>query len=73
MYGRADCCLCDDMWVVVQEVGRELGATVSKLDVDADSETAVAYGDRIPVLCIDGKPAFQYRVSARALRARLGG
>jgi len=73
MYGRAECCLCDEMWAVVQTVGREVGASLRKLDVDEEPALAEAYGDRVPVLCIDGEPAFVHRVSARALRTRLGG
>lgn len=71
MYGRMDCCLCDEMWSVVEAVGRERGLAVRKVDVDADPVTAAAYGDRIPVLCIDDEPAFEHRVSAAALCARL--
>lgn len=71
MYGRSECCLCDEMWSVVEVVGRERGLPVAKLDVDDDPGTAAEYGDRIPVLVIDGEPAFVYRVSAAALRARL--
>lgn len=73
MYGRAECCLCDDMWSVVEAVGRERGIPAVKVDVDGDPAAAAAYGDRIPVLCIDDEPAFVYRVSAAALRARLPG
>lgn len=73
MYGRTDCCLCDDMWSVVETVGRERGVPVAKVDVDADPTTAAAWGDRVPVLCIDDEPAFVYRVSAATLRARLAG
>jgi hypothetical protein len=71
MYGRAECCLCDEMWSVVEMVGREQGVPAVKVDVDADPATAAAYGDRVPVLCIDGEPAFVHRVSAALLRTRL--
>jgi hypothetical protein len=71
MYGRSECCLCDEMWSVVEIVGRERGLAVEKVDVDGDPTLMAAYGDRVPVLCVDGEPAFVYRVSAPALRARL--
>jgi len=71
MYGRAECCLCDEMWSVVEVVGREQGVSAVKVDVDGDPVAEAAYGDRVPVLCIDGEPAFVHRVSAAALRARL--
>jgi hypothetical protein len=71
MYGRTECCLCDEMWSVVEAVGRERGVPAVKVDVDGDPDLADAYGDRVPVLCIDGVPAFVYRVTASKLRDRL--
>jgi hypothetical protein len=71
MYGRAECCLCDEMWVVVDAVAREHGVAARKVDVDTDPALATAYGERVPVLCIDGRMAFKHRVTPEALRARL--
>jgi len=44
---------------------------VEEVDVDTDPALVRAYGDEVPVLCVNGRKAFKYRVDASALRARL--
>lgn len=71
LYGRADCHLCHEMLAVVEVVGREMGVAVEEIDVDTDPSLVAAYGHEVPVLCVDGRKAFKYRLTAEALRARL--
>jgi glutaredoxin len=73
LYGRADCHLCNDMRAVVEAVraAGPLEVEVEEVDVDGDPGLAAAYGDQVPVLCVNGRKAFKYRVDARSLRARL--
>ncbi len=42
-----------------------------KLDVDSDPELVARYGDQVPVLLINGRKAFKYRVGDGELRARI--
>jgi hypothetical protein len=44
---------------------------VVEVDVDDDPALVRAYGDDVPVLCVNGVRAFAHRVDAAALRARL--
>lgn len=69
LYGRKDCCLCDEMAEVVAVVAAERGFGVAKVDVDDDPGLADAYGHEIPVLCLAERRLVSGRVSARALRA----
>jgi glutaredoxin len=71
LYSRADCHLCHDMRAVVDAVGRDVPLALEEVDVDADPALAAAYGAEVPVLCVNGRKAFKYRVDAAALRARL--
>ena len=75
LYGRADCHLCHEMRGVVDEVLRDTGSAheveVVEVDVDGDPALVRAYGDDVPVLCVNGVRAFAHRVDAAALRARL--
>lgn len=71
LYGRKDCCLCDEMAEVVEVVAGERGLGVVKVDVDTDPALAVAYGHEVPVLCLGTRRIVSGRVSARALRALL--
>ena len=71
LYGRADCHLCDEMKAVVDEVRRDVALELTVVDVDTDAALVAAYGLEVPVLLIDGRKAFKYRVDAGALRRRL--
>ena len=71
LYGRDGCHLCDEMRAVVERVARDLSFAVEEVDVDSDPSLVQAYGHDVPVLCINGRKAFKYRVDDRALRARL--
>jgi Glutaredoxin-like domain (DUF836) len=59
------------MRTVVDAVARDIPMMVEEVDVDTDPALVRAYGDEVPVLCVNGRKAFKYRVDASALRARL--
>jgi hypothetical protein len=71
LYGRKDCCLCDEMAEAVAVVAAERGLGVVKVDVDGDPALADAYGHEIPVLCLGAERIVAGRVSVRALRGLL--
>jgi len=71
LYGRRDCDLCHEMRAVVEAVIHDLPAVLEEVDVDTDPRLAARYGDEVPVLLVNGTPAFTVRVDAAALRARL--
>jgi len=71
LYGRKDCCLCDEMAEVAAVVAAERGLAVVKVDIDDDPALAAAYGHEIPVLCLDAERLVSGRVSVRALRAMI--
>jgi glutaredoxin len=71
LYRRADCHLCEEMRAVVEEVARSAPVELEEVDVDGDPALAATYGSEVPVLCVNGRKAFKYRVDAAALRARL--
>jgi len=49
----------------------EVGFELSVRDVDADAELLARYSDQVPVLLVNGRKAFKYRVSAAVLVRRL--
>lgn len=71
LYGKADCHLCDEMKAVVEEVRREIPFALEIIDITSDPALTATYGLEIPVLVIDGRKAFKYRVEAGTLRRRL--
>jgi len=72
LYGKPGCCLCDEAKTAIEEVRSELGFEVEHVDVSLDARLHRDYGERIPVVDIDGEEAFELGVDAAALRERLG-
>ena len=72
LYTRRHCCLCDEMKEIIETVARGIRLEVDEIDVDSSPQLAEAFGAEVPVLFIDQRKAFKYRVSARELRKRLG-
>jgi len=71
LYSRHGCHLCDAMRVVVAAVARDLPLEVDEVDIDGDPALVTAYGDQVPVLLVNGRKAFKYRVDAATLRERV--
>ncbi len=68
---RHACHLCDEMAAVIAGVAPAFDVDVEYCDVDADPQLLARYADEVPVLLIDGRKAFKYRVTAPALERRL--
>jgi glutaredoxin len=71
LYGRAECHLCHEMRAVVDRARREVAFELEEVDVEGDPALEAAYGAEVPVLLVNGRKAFKYRVDLPALRARL--
>jgi len=72
VYGRADCHLCERARETVETVAADRAdVVVEEVDVDTDPTLREAYGDRVPVVTVGGEEAFEVRVDADELRARL--
>jgi glutaredoxin len=71
LYGKPGCHLCDDARTVVQQALAGRDAALDEVDVTLDPVLERRYGERIPVLAVDGEELFQYFVDARALAERL--
>jgi glutaredoxin len=73
LLSRAGCHLCDDARAVVAAVASEAGVGWEELDVDADPPLAEEYGDRVPVVLVEGREHAYWRVDECRLRAALAG
>lgn len=71
LYSRPECHLCVEMKAVVVPLAREFGAPLEEVNIETDPALEAQFGQDIPVLFINGRKAFKYRVSERELRARL--
>jgi hypothetical protein len=71
LISRPDCHLCEEMATVIERVAPGFGAAVEVRDVDADPQLLARYSEQVPVLLIDGRKAFKFRVTAAELERRL--
>jgi glutaredoxin len=66
---RVGCHLCEDAKAALVRVATQARVGWIELDVDADPELAYEYGDRVPVVLLDGREHGFWRVEeARLLR-----
>lgn len=73
VYTREHCHLCEAAIETCRRVGDTVDrdVTVETVDVDSDPTLRSEYGDRVPYVFVDGRPAFKYRVDEDELRRRL--
>lgn len=70
---RDGCHLCDVAREALDRVAAATGETWYEIDVDSDRELAGEYGDRVPVVLLDGAEHGYWRVEeARLLRDLTG-
>ncbi len=71
LFGKAGCCLCDEARETVEAVRQTHHFDLTEVDISLDPVLYRRYGERIPVLTINGEEAFELRVDADELRSRL--
>jgi glutaredoxin len=71
LYTRPDCHLCKEMKEVVAEVAKDFPHTLTEIDISGNPEWESRFGLEIPVLFVNGRKAFKYRVTTKGLRNRL--
>lgn len=70
---RVDCHACEQAKADVRRICSELGVPWSVEDVDADRELRAEYGDRVPVILVDGEEHGYWTVEESRLREALAG
>jgi glutaredoxin len=71
LYTREACSLCKSARAVILGVQREMNFVFREVDIDGDPELFEEHKHDIPVIEIDGRRAFKYRVDPDALRRML--
>jgi glutaredoxin len=71
LYGKPGCHLCDDAREVVERVRREHPFELREVDISLDPVLFREYGERIPVLALNGEELFDYHVEEAVLVERL--
>ena len=71
VYGKPGCHLCDDARAIVERVRTEHPFELREVDVSLDPVLFRDYGERIPVVEVDGEELFEFHVDAAALARRV--
>jgi glutaredoxin len=71
LYGKAGCHLCDNAREAVERVRLERHFELQEVDVSLDPVLMLRYGQRIPVVEVEGEELSEYVVDEAALRERL--
>jgi hypothetical protein len=69
---RVGCHLCETAAETLGRIAAEAGLTPVPVDVDADPELQAEYGDRVPVVLLDGREHSYFTVDVPRLRRDLG-
>ena len=69
---RQACHLCDVAAETLARIAAEAGEVPEAVDVDADPELQAEYGDRVPVVLLDGREHSYFTVDVPRLRRDLG-
>ena len=72
LLGRAGCHLCEVAAETLTRIATEAGLVPREVDVDTDPELQSEYGDRVPVVLLDGREHSYFTVDVVRLRADLG-
>ncbi len=70
-YGKAGCHLCEEAYTELEAVRRDTPLELEVIDVSLDPVLHRRYGERIPVLAVDGHEALELGFDADSIRAAL--
>jgi len=71
LYGKPGCHLCDEAREIVERVRAEHPFQLEEVDVSIDPVLHLEYGERIPVLEVDGEELFEFHVEEAVLAQRV--
>lgn len=73
IYSRDGCHLCDVVKVTLTQLQGDADFQWRVVDIDSDPELRKKYNDEVPVIFIDGRKAFKYRMDRRQFLRALAG
>jgi glutaredoxin len=71
LYSRKGCHLCEIVKESLVKLQRQGGFEWREVDVDADPEVRRLYNDEVPVVFINGRKAFKYRMNEQEFMRKL--
>jgi glutaredoxin len=71
LYSRKGCHLCEIVRESLSKLSRQRGFQWREIDVNSDSELRRRFSDEVPVVFINGRKAFKYRMDEREFLRKL--
>jgi len=71
LYGKKECCLCDEAMEILERVRVSVPFGLEKIDISGNPALLEEFGLKIPVIFVDGARVFNYRVNENKLRSLL--
>ena len=73
VYSRRGCHLCEIVKESLTKLHKRGGFTWREVDVDTDADLRRLYNDEVPVVFINGRKAFKYRMDEQEFLRKLTG
>ena len=71
LYGKPGCHLCDDARAEIERIRGKHAFELEQVNISLDAALNRRYGERIPVLALDGEELFELHVDGDALQEAL--
>lgn len=71
IYSKADCHLCEVAKALLLKVQKRIPFELTEVDISRNAELNSLYKEQIPVIFIDGKKAFKFKVDETELIRKL--
>ena len=71
LYSRKGCHLCEIVKESLSKLARQTQFTWQEIDVDSNEALRRQFNDEVPVVFIDGKKAFKYRMNEQDFLRKL--
>ncbi len=71
IYSKPNCCLCEEAKAVLKKVSESLQFDLQEVNVLEDDSLFQRYKEEIPVIQINGRTAFKFRVDEKVLVKQL--
>jgi hypothetical protein len=71
LYGKAGCHLCEEARAEIEAVRARRPFELTEVDVSLDPVLHARYGERIPVVVVEGAEAFEFHVDGPELERLL--
>jgi glutaredoxin len=62
IFSRPACCLCDEVKLQLAQLRGRADFELEEINIDEDEVLRRLYNDEVPVVMIDGRKAFKYRL-----------